>query len=148
MALDFLQREFPDLGNESGLWIANADGDAVIDFLAQGSEPTGWAAVGIQLASGTLLTLMMKWMMGVIDTKLTALADAQALNTKERTDSNANLIRENAKFAREISESNDRTGRAQLLLVIAVHQVDEALKNQAKGLIVEIDEAKKSRERG
>lgn len=109
--------------------------------------PNGWIAVGIQLFGGGGLMLFAKWMMGLIDTKLTAQTEAWERNTKERADSNANLIKENAKCARETAEAIDRMGRSNIILVLALHQVDEALKTQAKELLGEFDDAQKARDK-
>lgn len=97
--------------------------------LANPPEPTGWVALAIQGGIGTIAVFMLRWMMKVIDTQLKAVTDGQD------------------RMRREIAESNDRNGKAQLMLILAMHQVDGALRNQAQELIAQIKDAQSARDK-
>lgn len=110
-----------------------------MDFLAQTTpnpDPTGWVALAIQGGVGTIAVFMLRWIMKLVDTQLKEVKDGQDRMTKEITASN-----------REVAESNDRNGKAQLMLILAMHQVDAGLKEQANALIGKMTTAQETRDR-
>jgi len=95
-------------------------------------EPTGWIGLVIQGGIGGLALVMLRWFMGKNDTALKEFKEALDRTTKERAESNA-------QFIREVSESNTRIAKSNVLLVLAIHQADVALKAQAQEMKDEIE---------
>jgi hypothetical protein len=100
----------------------------VIPFLAQSVTPD-FTAIAIQAGVGGIAVFMLKWFMGKNDAALRSLADSFD------------------RMGQKIAASNDRMGRAHLMLVIALDGVNEAAKARARELLGEIDEALKQHEK-
>jgi hypothetical protein len=99
----------------------------MIEILAQSQVPD-FTAVAIQAGMGGGLIFMLRWFM----TENNALMKA--------------MVESHNRMGRKIAASNDRMGRAHLMLVLALDGINEAAKLRARALVQEIDESLKQNE--